>query len=88
VAAAVDAARRLFIHPPTARDRGELLALNVASRHRLRPWIEPMTSGAAPAAYVRRADFRRAGFSRRYLKIFGRRRDHERWAITAEDRRR
>jgi ribosomal-protein-alanine N-acetyltransferase len=55
VAAAVDAARRVFISPPTARDRDEFLALNVASRDFLRPWIEPMTSRAAFVAYLRRA---------------------------------
>jgi Acetyltransferase (GNAT) domain len=104
VAAAVDAARRVFIRSPTARDRAELLALNVASRDFLCPWIvvrhafgalglHRLEANIQPAnrrsiRLVRRAGFRREGFSRRYLKIFGRWRDHERWAITAEDRRR
>ena len=34
---------------------------------------------------VRRAGFKQEGFSRKYLKIDGRWRDHERWAILAED---
>jgi [ribosomal protein S5]-alanine N-acetyltransferase len=37
---------------------------------------------------VQRLDFTREGFSRRYLRIAGRWRDHERWAILAEDWRR
>ena len=36
-------------------------------------------------ALVRNAGFTREGFSRRYIKIAGRWRDHERWAILAED---
>jgi ribosomal-protein-alanine N-acetyltransferase len=32
--------------------------------------------------------FRRGGFSRRYLRVAGRWRDHERWTILAEEWRR
>ena len=51
--------------------------------HRLEANIQP---GNGPSiALVKRAGFVREGFSRRYLKICGRWRDHERWAILAED---
>lgn len=36
-------------------------------------------------ALVRKAGFTQEGFSRKYLKIDGRWRDHERWAILAQD---
>jgi [ribosomal protein S5]-alanine N-acetyltransferase len=51
--------------------------------HRLEANIQP--ENAASVALVEGAGFRREGFSPRYLKIGGRWRDHERWAILAED---
>ena len=51
--------------------------------HRVEANIQP--SNLASIALVRRAGFVREGYSRRYLKICGRWRDHERWAILAED---
>jgi [ribosomal protein S5]-alanine N-acetyltransferase len=51
--------------------------------HRLEANIQP--GNTASIALVKRAGFVREGFSRRYLKICGRWRDHERWAILFED---
>ena len=50
--------------------------------HRLEANIQP--GNRASIALVQGAGFVREGFSERYLKIGGRWRDHERWAIRAE----
>jgi ribosomal-protein-alanine N-acetyltransferase len=50
--------------------------------HRLEANIQP--GNTASIALVRKAGFVREGFSERYLKIGGRWRDHEHWAIRAE----
>ena len=80
-----------FIGAPFAR-RGYMtealgLVLRHAFRHlklhRLEANLQPGNS--ASRALVERAGFRLEGYSERYLKVSGRWRDHERWAITAED---
>ena len=58
-------------------------AFDVMKLHRLEANIQP---GNRPSkALVKKLGFRREGLSPRYLKINGRWRDHERWAILSED---
>jgi [ribosomal protein S5]-alanine N-acetyltransferase len=52
--------------------------------HRVEANIQP--GNGASLALVRRLGFTREGYSRRYLHINGDWRDHERWAILADER--
>jgi [ribosomal protein S5]-alanine N-acetyltransferase len=51
--------------------------------HRIEANIQP--ENAASINVVKRAGFTKEGFSKKYLKIGGRWRDHERWALVRED---
>jgi ribosomal-protein-alanine N-acetyltransferase len=51
--------------------------------HRIEANVQP--ENIASINVLKRANFTKEGFSRKYLKIGGRWRDHERWAIILED---
>ena len=58
-------------------------AFKVLKLHRVEANIQPQN--AASKALVARAGFKLEGYSPRYLKVCGRWRDHERWALLVED---
>jgi ribosomal-protein-alanine N-acetyltransferase len=80
-----------FVGAPSVRQGYATEALQLMLRfafqklklHRIEASIQPHNT--ASIALVKRAGFRCEGYSRRLVKIAGRWRDHERWAILVED---
>ncbi|HSK71312.1 MAG TPA: GNAT family protein [Pyrinomonadaceae bacterium] len=60
-----------------------LFAFRDLKLHRVEANVQPHNT--ASIAVLQRCGFTKEGFSRKYLKIGGRWRDHERWAIIKED---
>jgi ribosomal-protein-alanine N-acetyltransferase len=58
-------------------------AFEEMSLHRLEANIQP--GNVASIAVVRKCGFRKEGFSPRYLRVAGEWRDHERWALLADE---
>lgn len=58
-------------------------AFTTMELHRLEANVQP--ENTASIALVRKLGFTLEGYSRRYLKVGGQWRDHERWAILRED---
>jgi ribosomal-protein-alanine N-acetyltransferase len=58
-------------------------AFQTLGLHRIEANVQP--GNHASLAFVRSLGFRKEGYSPRYLKIGGRWRDHERWALLAEE---
>jgi ribosomal-protein-alanine N-acetyltransferase len=59
------------------------LAFEVLGLHRIEANIRP--ENAASVRLVKKAGFKKEGYSPRYLKIDGEWRDHERWTILADE---
>jgi len=56
-------------------------AFGTLKLHRLEAGVQPGNAGSI--ALIRSCGFSKEGYSARFLKIYGRWRDHERWAIVA-----